>query len=145
MADAVASSARSMSTYASAVKLEPGGSIDLESYVALNASLGDIERITLHTIAAHNSQLADLFRHSIMSMHSAKILGQDSQSGMVTVCFRDAARVQFILSRVHKIETSYLHAVGGVRFCFHYYHEENDVYQLVEALESILSREFIDT
>lgn len=123
-----------------------GGTINVESFVGANVAIRDIGELGMERIAAHNRQLAEIFQTGVFSINglSPRL---ELGSSIVLVRISRAIHARFLSeyetlrgSRVATInppegeESHYIY----MRFCFHYFHSEKDVLELIDDLEAIM-------
>ncbi len=106
-------------------------SIPLEPLVSLNAMLVELSAIGTQKIEQHNQELANLFLSHVARVRGMAPLRRSS-NGIAVVVTTNATRLreELFASGVscQSFEDRYL------RFCFHYFHREGDVYRLLHLL-----------
>lgn len=119
------------------IRSERAATVNPESRLTLNASLNDILNTDPIKIEEHNRALTEIFHSHLASVRSVRVIRISSFVGMTLVEVDNPERVLVELPqskfgigiyRVSQSNQKYL------RICFHYYHSEGDVNDLVNAL-----------
>jgi len=129
----------SMSSLRDLFSGNPGGTVDIEAFVALNTSLKDLLYAGLAEVAKHNELLADLFRDWSRQLPQCVPMPSRGGGGIVMLQVDDPDRVWALLNRRYRIQSTVFPKRRALRLCFHYYHGENDVYSLIEKMTDTLS------
>ncbi len=131
---------RGLSHYEPVAGEDKLGTINLAGHISLHASLIDLTSVGIAHIASHNTQLAIRFIENIRRLALPFHPLPHKGGGIVTVTSPDdnlVPRVASRLARRGKSITPYA-APAALRFSFHYYHGEEDVAELIEALYTTL-------
>lgn len=119
------------------IRSERGATVNPESRLTLNASLADIMRAGMARIEEHNRALTELFHGHLAGVRSVRVVRISSFVGMSLLVVDNPEQVLAELPqskfgigmyRDQQLNQKYL------RVCFHYYHSEGDVNDLVNAL-----------
>ncbi len=140
-----------------------GGTINVESFVGASVSLREIVDIGMKSIVRHNLELARLFRTGLYSIEGLEPR-EERDSAIVLVRCRDEL-ADHIQSRYEKRRGSVVSKIrlpirddssysacssqpfqeqedagnyAFLRFCFHYFHSEKDVLDLIDELETMV-------
>lgn len=118
---------------------EGQGSINLFPHLSLNTMLAEFRDTGSRNIEKHNAALAELFDknldHTGMMADSVYM----NRGGIVTIKTQNREAMEKLVLHLQKnsIASTPYPDKNAVRFCFHYYHNENDVYALLEKLSEI--------
>jgi selenocysteine lyase/cysteine desulfurase len=120
--------------------------ISYEPYFGLSAILRDeFQVIRMNNIASHNRRLAEVFRNEILAL-GYRPIGDDNQSSILSVSFGTVTEaLQRSLQSIGikckflKIESEG-ETIQAIRFCFHFYHSKDDVFRLLDSIESEIIR-----
>jgi selenocysteine lyase/cysteine desulfurase len=140
------------STYP-AVSKPTSVTINYDPYFGLSAVLrNEFLSIRMNSIATHNKRLVDLFRNEILAL-GYRVLSNEDHSSVCSVSFGSATEalhrgLQFngYKCRYSRIEVNDLisgterESIPAIRFCFHFYHGQDDVYRLLDTIDSELQR-----
>jgi selenocysteine lyase/cysteine desulfurase len=128
----------------SARRFEIGGTANYPGNVALGASLALINQLGISAIEAHILGLADRLIEGLRSSGYELVspLERSARSGIVTftsglgtAC--DKALLDRLLDRRIRISQRYTAGVGGLRVSVHFFNNEEDIEQLLEAVGKI--------
>jgi selenocysteine lyase/cysteine desulfurase len=123
--------------------------ISYDPYFGLSGILrSEFQLIRMPNIAAHNRRLGDVFRNEILALGHRPV-GDDSHSSIVSVSFGSSS----VTEQIHRnlqlngIKCKFLRiddidgeVIPVIRFCFHFYHSKDDVFRLLDVVESELLR-----
>jgi selenocysteine lyase/cysteine desulfurase len=121
----------------------------VESFVGASVALAEIADIGMSEIVAHNLALVGLFRTGVHSIDGLRARDEIGSSIVLVQCDpRLSARIvreyerrrRNVVSVVPVRESTGVETPAYLRFCFHYYHSEKDVLDLIEELESIVAK-----
>ena len=116
-----------------------GETVDIEQMVSLNAMLVEFNSISQRPLAEHNRNLAQLFCNLAIRIRGIAIISSPVQSGIVSLRVRDAKNISEVLEAHYDFVGQAIDP-DILRFSFHYYMDQRDVYALVEALSDIVKR-----
>ncbi|MDI6791996.1 MAG: aminotransferase class V-fold PLP-dependent enzyme [bacterium] len=114
--------------------------IDIEPYISLNAMLMELTSIGGgETIARHNREIGSIFARQVGRL-GISVIGADDRNGIVSVKVKNnASEVKRYLEEQNGIVCQALNG-NILRFSFHYYMGEKDVYELIRALSRRLDK-----
>jgi selenocysteine lyase/cysteine desulfurase len=115
--------------------------ISLNPYFALNALLTkDFCRLRQTAIEAHNRTLADRFRFELRSVNSVHGIAP-SDTAVATIDFGPKTVTIFRKLQNSGFSCNLVQLPPGdksmIRFCFHYFHSEYDVLELIEVIDRL--------
>jgi selenocysteine lyase/cysteine desulfurase len=110
---------------------------NIEPIVSLNVMLVELLEIGQHTLAEHNAALARVFAKYVPRISGAMLLTRETEGGIVSVRVQNAKSVEESLEERFGYHCQALDA-NTLRFSFHYFVSERDVYALVDALNDTI-------
>jgi selenocysteine lyase/cysteine desulfurase len=128
-------------------RFEIGGTANYPGNVVLGASVALINELGRDAIAEHVFALTDRLIDGLQSAGATVVSppGRTARSGIVTFTLgQGAARDQAFLHQLWErrilISQRYTAGVGGLRVSVHFFNNEDDIRQLVEAVASVSLR-----
>ena len=118
-----------------------GETVDMEQIVSLNAMLVEFNAMGQGFVAEHNRGLAREFSNLVTRIRGVFVVSSPVQSGIVSLRIRPARDVADALERNYGYIGQALEP-DILRFSFHYYMDQRDVYCLVDALNDVMNRQF---
>lgn len=112
-------------------------SINIEPMVSLDTMLIEFIEIGQNDVAEHNKYLSQLFARYAPRIGGVTVVSSPVESGIASIRVNDAALVAKALERRHRIVCQAV-ADDILRFSFHYFVGQRDVYELVESLNRVL-------
>jgi selenocysteine lyase/cysteine desulfurase len=120
--------------------------ISYDPYFGLSSMLrNELQIVRMNNIANHNRRLADLFRNEILAL-GYRALGDENQGSMVSVSFAGMTEPLHRSLQLHGIKCKFLRiehssdTLPTIRFCFHFYHGKDDVFRLLDFIETEVVR-----
>jgi selenocysteine lyase/cysteine desulfurase len=110
--------------------------VAMEPRVSLNASLSEMTSLGSEAIAIHNRKMAKLFCDNLMQLSGVRVVAGPPESGMVSIQVRDAEECHASL-RDRGVDSRLLNG-AMLRFCFHYFMGEDEVFRAVDVLGEVL-------
>lgn len=111
--------------------------VDLDPLISLNAMMAEFNRIKQEQIAEHNRALATLFNELTFNIPGISVVSTPVQSGIVSIRLLNARLDTYALARILETEFGMVGQPfeGNImRFSFHYYMGQREVYDLGDAL-----------
>lgn len=122
-------------------RFEVGGTANYPGNVALGASLALINELGIAVIERHIQRLTELLIDRLRAVGATIVSPPEPEARSSIVTFtlgqgpaRDAACLQRLLDRRVWVSQRYTAGVGGLRVSIHFFNNEDDLRQLVEAL-----------
>ncbi len=132
---------RSYDFVSGARRYEIGGTANYPGNVALGASVALLNEVGSAAVAGHIVRLTDLLIDRLRSVGAQVVTPpeQSARSGIVTFTLgqgveRDRALLERLLDRHLLISQRYTAGIGGLRVSVHFFNNEDDIRQLVEAV-----------
>jgi cysteine desulfurase / selenocysteine lyase len=137
---------RSYDFVKSARRFEIGGTANYPGNVALAASLALINQLGPAAIEQHIRRLTDLFMDQLRGLGAGIVspAAAAARSGIVTFTLgqgpaKDRACLQHLRQSRILISQRYTAGLGGLRVSIHFFNNEDDVRQLIEAVQAFRS------
>ncbi len=123
-----------------------GCSVNFEPYFALNAMLQqELFNVKMSNVVEHNNKLCSRFLEDLVPL-GAGIIGSAPRGSIATVSFGASTELLHRELERHEIKCHLLNRRYGsairkvIRFGFHYFHSEYDVFKLSNTIEEELFR-----
>jgi selenocysteine lyase/cysteine desulfurase len=117
-----------------------GETVDIEQIVSLNAMLVEFNSMGQERVAQHNRDLAREFSNLVTRIRGVFVVSSPIQSGIVSIRLKHARVIGDTLERCYDYIGQALDP-DILRFSFHYYMNQRDVYCLVDALNDVTKRQ----